>query len=323
MGDQQQMNDDISQLLNQLIRVGEVSSINPEKCTARVKFEDNDDLVSDELLIVTRGSLYNKDYWMPDINEQVICLFLPIGVAQGFILASYYSDVDKPAENDPDVTSRVFKDGSKLSFNRRTSELLVDIVKEININSPKVKFTTGAFEVDSPTSTFTGLVKASNVQATNNVIAGGDVGDATGSVDAIRDAFNNHAGHFSPTNSTPSNAVTSSPIAPSNDNPAPVLSSGSSSSGGSGSGGNTFPPRGIDAALSFAPENVITEWVTISGDVSDALSFQPLYLQRADILDSDGGFEGNALGLVINSNKTIGLASSLYTGYRLLVTYKH
>ena len=32
--------------LNRLIRIGEVSSIDPDKCTARVVFDDDDSLVS-------------------------------------------------------------------------------------------------------------------------------------------------------------------------------------------------------------------------------------------------------------------------------------
>lgn len=314
-----QMND-IQQLLNQLIRVGKVSSINPQNCTARVVFEDNDDLVSDELPILTRNTLFNKDYWMPDVNEQVLCLFLPIAPSHGFILGSFYSLADLPIETNGDIWSIQFKDGSKLSFNRATGVLSLDVTNEINIKSPKIKFTTNEFFVDSPKSIFTGNVDASNIHASNNIIADGDVGDASGSLKAVRDAFNNHDGHFYPSNIKP-NQIANAPVTPSNANPSPT--NGSTPSNSNSSGSNSFPSRGIDAALSFAPENVITEWVTINNNKCDYLTYQPLYLKRADILNSDGVFEGNALGLIIKPDKTIDLTTNTYNGYRLLVTYRY
>ena len=83
--------------IKSLIRVGSVSSVNPANGTARVAFEANDDNVTYELPVLTRGSKANKDYWIPDIDEQVVCLFLPNtsgrGVCQGFILGDRKSVV--------------------------------------------------------------------------------------------------------------------------------------------------------------------------------------------------------------------------------------
>lgn len=316
------MSDDNSQLLNQLIRVGKVSSIDAAKCTARVTFEDNDDLVSDDLPIITRNTLFNKDYWMPDINEQVLCLFLPIGVSQGFVLGSFYSAADLPIENSGDVTSIQFKDGSKISFDRSTGILSVEIKNQINIKSPKINFTTSEFTVDSPKSIFTGLVTAKNVQTTGNVVAAGDVSDSGGSLSAVRTAFNSHGGHYSPANSTPS-AIASSPVTPSGIAPAPSNISTSTITPISPSGGNSFPARGIDAALSYAPENILTEWVTISNGISDYLSQQPLYLKRIEILNTDGELEGSLLGVSILPDQRIDLSNQTYDGYILLVTYKY
>ncbi|WP_418599177.1 hypothetical protein [Phascolarctobacterium faecium] len=45
-------------------------------------------------MIVNRGSLANKDYWIPDIDEQVLCLMMPnksgLGLNEGFILGSFF-----------------------------------------------------------------------------------------------------------------------------------------------------------------------------------------------------------------------------------------
>ena len=59
--------------IKNIIRIGRVSSIDVNTNTARVAFSDKDDLVSGNLMIVNRGSMVDKDYWIPDIDEQVLC----------------------------------------------------------------------------------------------------------------------------------------------------------------------------------------------------------------------------------------------------------
>lgn len=74
-------------ILKRLIRVGKVSSINGSKGAARVAFNDN--TVSYELPVM-------KNAWPLEIGEQVLCLFLPTGVAQGFVLGPFYTEDDPP-----------------------------------------------------------------------------------------------------------------------------------------------------------------------------------------------------------------------------------
>lgn len=71
-----------------LIRVGNVSSINPAKGSARITFPDTN-TVSNELPVM-------KAAWPVELDEQVVCLFLPTGLAQGFILGAYYTESDPP-----------------------------------------------------------------------------------------------------------------------------------------------------------------------------------------------------------------------------------
>lgn len=78
----------------QLVRVGRTSSVQSNKMTARVIFDDYDESVSDELPIIVHGTLKERDKWLPAENEQVLCLFTSNG--QGFIVGSIYSEVDKP-----------------------------------------------------------------------------------------------------------------------------------------------------------------------------------------------------------------------------------
>ena len=80
--------------IEDIIRVGNVDSINPENGTVRVRFPDRDDKVSGELKVIFSKTHMDKDYHIPDIDEAVVCIFLPNQQEEGFVLGAYYNEVD-------------------------------------------------------------------------------------------------------------------------------------------------------------------------------------------------------------------------------------
>ncbi|RNB72181.1 phage baseplate assembly protein V [Brevibacillus panacihumi] len=113
-----------------LIRVGRVSAVYPERCTARVVFDDRANLVSYELPTLGRGSLANKDYWLPDVDEQVWCLFLPNGNQQGVILGTTFNRADPPPDppvQDKDKRYFRFGDGTYIQYDRNSHTMTIDI----------------------------------------------------------------------------------------------------------------------------------------------------------------------------------------------------
>ena len=67
--------------LKKMVRIGKVSTINTDKKTARVIYEDMDDLVSGWLSV-----LQFSGSWMPKVNDMVLVLYLPVFNGDGFIL---------------------------------------------------------------------------------------------------------------------------------------------------------------------------------------------------------------------------------------------
>ena len=116
-------NEDIRMHLNSIIRVGKVSSINPAKATAKVLFYDERDgddniLVSYDLQVLQRNAWRDRDYAMPDKGEDVLCLFLPFGLVDGFILGSVYAGRNMPPESTEDKRTVVFDDKTRVSYDR-------------------------------------------------------------------------------------------------------------------------------------------------------------------------------------------------------------
>lgn len=123
--------------IKKLIRVGRVSSVNAAAGSVRVAFAAQDDMVTYELPVITRGSKNNKDYWLPDVDEQVLCLFLPNtsgrGVCDGFVLGTFYSSVDAPVENSGDVHAVKYGDGTIIKHDRSTGKLTINATGDIDI----------------------------------------------------------------------------------------------------------------------------------------------------------------------------------------------
>jgi phage baseplate assembly protein V len=121
-------------LMKKWISVGRVSSIYPERCTARVYFEDKN-MVSGELQVAVRGAQNHKDYWMPAIGEQVICLFPPNGNGEGFIIGALYNDEDKPPVQTEKKRHIQFEDGAFFEYDSNTHTLTLDFS---NVSGAKV-----------------------------------------------------------------------------------------------------------------------------------------------------------------------------------------
>lgn len=132
---------DIEIILKNIIRTGVVSSVNEETCTARVIFDDRDNMQSDELRPLNRGSAKNKDYWLPDVGEQVVCLFLPNSknLNVGWILGTYFSEQDAPQiGGSTDKRIIDFGDGTHISYDRAKHELQVNCVGDIHFNAQNI-----------------------------------------------------------------------------------------------------------------------------------------------------------------------------------------
>lgn len=107
---------------------------------ARVVFEEQDRNVSPELPILTRGSGGNKDYWMPDVGDEVLCLFAPNdkNFSTGWILGTYFTAKHPPNAAAQDVRKIDFGDGSSIEFNRATGSLSIKCTGSVTINGATI-----------------------------------------------------------------------------------------------------------------------------------------------------------------------------------------
>jgi len=118
-----------------------VVETDPEKCMVRVEFPDYDGLVSYWLQVVQQQTFDNKHYYMPDLEELVLCIFLGNGPIAGFVLGAVYNEKDTPPENGQDIYYRVYKDKTRLKYDREnhllTGNIKGDVVITVEENESK------------------------------------------------------------------------------------------------------------------------------------------------------------------------------------------
>lgn len=130
----------------QMTRVGFVVEVLADEGAVRVECRDADCLKTYVLPVLFQKTRCDKDYWMPDLGEHVLCVFLPYGLERGFVLGAFYSQADVVPVADPDKRHVRFEDGAWVEYDRVLHELkihvdgLVDLRSntEIRLNAPKV-----------------------------------------------------------------------------------------------------------------------------------------------------------------------------------------
>jgi len=120
--------------LNKLINVGIVSSVDYEKATVRVNHLDRD-VVSGPLSVLQPRTQGNKGYSMPEIGEQVLCLFMPQNrFIDGFVMGSIYNKQDVP-QGAKGLKSFSWSDGSYVKYDENSKKMEVKSVGEVSIEA--------------------------------------------------------------------------------------------------------------------------------------------------------------------------------------------
>lgn len=111
------------------VRVGKVSAVSEETGMVRVAFADcyskQGYQASAWLPVLVKQSKATKDFYMPDVDEHVLCLFIPGATENGFVLGSHYSSVDAPPAGSAGKRVVRFEDGTEIAYDKVSKTLSV------------------------------------------------------------------------------------------------------------------------------------------------------------------------------------------------------
>lgn len=163
-----------------MLRFGIVTNVDPNTCRVRVKFADQEDLISPWLPVLQQKTFLDKFYSLPDLNEQVACL-MDDRLEAGVVLGAIYSEADAVPVSSKDKLHVKFADGTIIEYDKANHKLTADIKGSADIK------TTGNI-------TITG-----DVIVNGNITASGDVADQGGAktMSGMRAVYNGHS-HSAP-----------------------------------------------------------------------------------------------------------------------------
>lgn len=140
------------------LRFGTVSAVDEQTMRVRVRLPDLDNLRTDWLPVLTRKSLRDKDYWLPDVGEHV-ALLLDANGDDGVVLGAIFSEADAVPVASRDKWHLRFDDGTTLDYDRQAHQLTVNCVGGITVVAAgHVLVQAPSVTLDTPITTCTGDV---------------------------------------------------------------------------------------------------------------------------------------------------------------------
>lgn len=127
---------DVQDVLAQTIRVGFVTARQPEKMRVQVELRDTvtQPLSSTWLPVLCPRASGDLAYDLPDVGDQVLCLFLPYGLEQGFVVGAMYGKASPPVTSG-DKWHRKFSDGTVLEYDRAAHKLTAQVQGDVAVTA--------------------------------------------------------------------------------------------------------------------------------------------------------------------------------------------
>lgn len=156
---------DLRRRLANLIRIGTISQVNYKNATARVKIGQIETTWLPWLLRDGEDKIWHG----VDLKEQVLVLSPSGDLNQGLIIPSIFKE---PISDDGNLLKMRFKDGSVVSFNRNTGDLLADITGNAQIKTAQeiIAVANKSVTIKSPT-----IILDGNVTISQNLTVNEDV----------------------------------------------------------------------------------------------------------------------------------------------------
>lgn len=121
----------IDSALKHIIRLGKITTIYDEKGSVQVTFSDREEEARDLPMFS-----FISEYNMPDLNDTVLCLFLPF-TPYGFCLGKWFSETNIPPVNNRNIWFKGLRKKGSISFDDTTETLTIN-VKKIVINADEI-----------------------------------------------------------------------------------------------------------------------------------------------------------------------------------------
>lgn len=118
--------------LANLIRLGTVEQANYE--TQRIRVRSGDQLTH-WIPWLTRRAGQDRDWWAPDMGEQVLVLSPSGDPGQAVAVGAIYQDACPAPADSPDIRRTLYEDGSEVTHNRATHHMEIRCVGTLAVQA--------------------------------------------------------------------------------------------------------------------------------------------------------------------------------------------
>lgn len=128
--------------LEDMIKVGVINEIDLKNTLYRVKFEQDNNVKSNWFQPLFPSTNKNKTYFQYSLGEQVLVLMPYEGNQEGFIVASMYSEKDKPPRVTEGLQYIQFENGDYIQYDKTNKSLTVNAPEFelcLNVKSLKIQ----------------------------------------------------------------------------------------------------------------------------------------------------------------------------------------
>lgn len=112
---------DLLRRLENILRRGRVAQV--QTSPPRVRVALGDDVVTKWLPWFATRAGDDRTWWTPSVGEQVLVLSESGNTANGVVLMGMYQDAHPPADDDAAISSIVWSDGARVSYDKSTGTL--------------------------------------------------------------------------------------------------------------------------------------------------------------------------------------------------------
>lgn len=157
---------------------GKIIAIDPTMPRVKIEAAEYDNFTSGWFFVPQLCTVKDKSYNTMALNTLVAAVCTD-DMQDGCIIGALYNDEDICILSDKNKKYIFFEDGTKIMYDKKDNDLIIDAIKSVNLKAVQTNFTTD-------------LKIKGNLDVDGDITSSGDITDKAYSMEEMRNKYNSH-----------------------------------------------------------------------------------------------------------------------------------